>query len=89
MTKRGGSDCEYIEIFPHRISSICTLSRETALVGRTDAKQGKVPNMTKRNAEANSIQDGRSGFQATIGLYEKKEHQGVVSACLETGDLIY
>jgi hypothetical protein len=49
MTKRDGSDCEYIEVFPHRIGSICTPSRGKKLVGRTDAKQGKVPNITKRN----------------------------------------
>jgi hypothetical protein len=47
MTKRDGSDCEYIEIFPHSIGSICTPSKGTALVGRTDAKQGKVPNITR------------------------------------------
>jgi hypothetical protein len=72
MTKIDGSDCEYVEIFPHRIGSISTPSRGTALVGRTDAKQGKFPNITMRNTEVNNIYEGRAGFQTTIGLYEKK-----------------
>jgi hypothetical protein len=54
MTKTDGFDCEYIEIFPHCIGSICTLSRGTTLVGMAGAKQGKVPNITKRNMETNN-----------------------------------
>jgi hypothetical protein len=54
MTKRDGSDCEYmyVKIFSHRIGSIFSPRRRTALIGRTDAK---VPNITMKNTEANNI----------------------------------
>jgi hypothetical protein len=81
MTKRDGSDCEYVEIFSHRIGSICTQSRGTALVGRTDAKQGKVPNIPMRNTVANNIRDGRAGFKATIGLFGGKKKKKKASGC--------
>jgi hypothetical protein len=71
VIERNGSDCKYVEIFTHRVSSIDAPSRRTVFIRGRNSKQWEVPKIAGRNTEANISQKGSAGFKTTIDLNKK------------------
>jgi hypothetical protein len=54
----------------------------------TSAEQRESPEIAGRNTKANIFLKGGARFKATVDLYKKKEHQGNISSCVKSEDLI-
>jgi hypothetical protein len=70
--ERKCSNCEYVEIFTHRVSSIGAPSRRTLFIRGTNTKQWEIPQIAGRNTKVNIFQKRSEGFKATIDLNKKK-----------------
>jgi hypothetical protein len=79
MIERNGSDCKYVKILTHHISSIGAPSRRTVFIRGTNLKQWEDPKIAGSNTKTNIFQKGSAGFKATINLNKKKKCIKVMS----------